>query len=455
MSIESTTAISVYSESLSERDYLRNQINTCGFTAICFEVENTCIDNLKTMQPKIVIVHTDSATCVWRFIFALHLAGLRTSLIVLSEHMNVERFQSVDHSIPLHSLPNHHDREQFSKKIMELAAKQLKDGAGVIRHLFVGESDEARHIRSRLPQIAQSHDSVLIVGERRVGKEILARFIVENSNSNKHLVKIDCGVLEPRALFDGEMRNILRPDNRFKPTTVLLDKIHLISLELQADLLLLVEEAHNLGGERGSEAKYGVRFIATSEHSIESLLCKGLFRKDLYYRLNVIPLFLSPLRHRKADISSLMDYFIIDICVKNDKGIVIPSNEAREILYMYDWPSNADELRNYMHRVSNEGNESYILSHLKIHNNVKNVDEQLLKAASAEELPKEFEIKDFIPTAKSLSLKSICDEFVSRTERRLMKRALESTNWNRKKAAELLNISYKSMLNKIKTYDII
>ena len=86
---------------------------------------------------------------------------------------------------------------------------------------------------------------------------------------------------------------------------------------------------------------------------------------------------------------------------------------------------------------------------------IKNSKDQFLKSASLEDLPKTQEIKNFLPNAEELSLKRICEEFVSRTEKRLMQKALEYTNWNRKKAAQLLNISYKSLLNKIKVYDII
>jgi DNA-binding NtrC family response regulator len=226
-------------------------------------------------------------------------------------------------------------------------------------------------------------------------------------------------------------------------------------MELQSDLLLLVEEAGKVETGKNAGTHCRVRFIATSEHPIETLVHRGTFRKDLYYRLNVIPLFLLPLRHRRADIPLLMDYFIIDACVKNNKSLVIPSQKAREMLYVYHWPGNVDELSTFMHRIAKDGNESCIVNNSNIQKSMKYSGGHLLKAASVEELPKAYEIKDFIPTAKSLSLRSICDEFVSRTERRLMRRALDSTNWNRKKAAELLNISYKSMLNKMKAYDII
>ena len=151
----------------------------------------------------------------------------------------------------------------------------------------------------------------------------------------------------------------------------------------------------------------------------------------------------------------LMDYFTIDTAVGNGKSTLIPSQKARDTLYMYDWPGNVEELKTYMRRLSTTGDESCIFANNNMPTLKKNSQAYFLKSASIEGLPKSHEIKRFLPIAGELSLKRICEEFVSRTEKKLMQKALESTNWNRKKAAKLLNISYKSMLNKMKAYDII
>jgi len=125
-------------------------------------------------------------------------------------------------------------------------------------------------------------------------------------------------------------------------------------------------------------------------------------------------------------------------------------------MYRYHWPGNVEELKTYMRRISMAGNESCILANSimpKVRS--KNTREFFLNSSCLDELPKHHEIKSFLSDTSELSLKYICEEFVSRTEKRLMQKALESTNWNRKKAAKLLDISYKSMLNKMKTYDIV
>lgn len=445
----------IYSRSLNERDFLRNQVGACGLSAICFEQENTCIDNIKSIQPGIVIVQTDLPECVWRFLFSLHFTGLRAPLVILSECLNAERFEQFGLEMTIHSISNHQQGRQLSNRIKALTATPLiqRDGDGA--PLLVGESADIKKIRTMLPSLSRSHDSILIMGERGTGKELISRLIVQSSKAKNDIIKIDCSGLEPQVLINGAIKKIFGLIEKSGSVTVLLDKIHLISLEIQADLLLLVEEAQKFRDLEKTNAKAGVRFIATSESKIEELVSQGAFRKELYYRLNVIPIFLPPLRDRKMDVSLLMDYFIIESSLKNNKCIVIPSKKTRETLYAHNWPGNVDELSNYMHRVSAEGHEACIFNNNSFQKILKSSSlENPLKATGNDTLPEAHEIKAFIPTAENLSLRSICDEFVARTEKRLMKKALESTNWNRKKAAALLNISYKSMLNKIKVYDI-
>lgn len=149
-----------------------------------------------------------------------------------------------------------------------------------------------------------------------------------------------------------------------------------------------------------------------------------------------------------------MDHFIIRAAAGSKKSIIIPSRQARDSLYMYHWPGNVDELKTYMDRIVAEGNEECIFANRNLPQAKTDLRGYFLQSAGVENLPKPHEIKNSLSDLRDMSLKKVCEEFVTRTEKKLMKKALESTNWNRKKAAELLNISYKSMLNKMKAYDI-
>ncbi len=447
--------ISVFSEILSDRDYLRRHIIASGLNAVCFEKENVCIDNLESINPHAVLIHTESAECVWRFLWAIHFSGVETILIVDSEHLTVEAFKDTGLDIPVHVISHHNNGDFTVPHIQPLRWRRGGSRCGSIRSLLVGEAVDIQQIRVMLPNISESFDPVLILGEKGVGKEHLARTIFEHSNDNPGFVKIDCQAFNPGALVNGAMKKIQTLKTKTECVTILLDKIHLATGEGQADILLLVDEAQKIQNGNGSIPVVETRLIATAENGLETMVQEGVFRKDLYYRINVIPIRIPPLRERRIDIPLLMDYFMIEACTRNNKCTVIPSKSAKELLSLYDWPGNIGELKRYMYRVADDGHEGCLMNNDSFQNNSQCWGESLFRTEGALGLPKPQEIKDYIPKLESLSLRGICDEFVSRTERRLLKKALEKTNWNRKNAASLLNISYKSMLNKMKVYDII
>ncbi len=307
-----------------------------------------------------------------------------------------------------------------------------------------------------LPSIADSLDPVLIIGEKGTGKELLVRLVAAgNTKDENFIIKIDCGELHPEMLSNGWLDRLIISESDSKSITIFLDGIHLMPMEIQAKILLIMERADNWKTQENATKPRDIRIIAASEVMIEDLVRNGEFRKDLFYRLNVIPIHMPPLRDRKEDITLLMDYFIIKAGAAIKKCIMIPSHKVRDSLYLYHWPGNVEELKTYMRRVSITGNESCIFANNNIPKVRKNTREYFFKTASVEDLPKPNEIKSFLPDMQDLSLKGTCEKFVSRTEKKLMQKALETTNWNRKKAAQLLNISYKSMLNKMKAYDIV
>jgi two-component system response regulator AtoC len=252
--------------------------------------------------------------------------------------------------------------------------------------------------------------------------------------------------------------NIENPEtflgDRSKKRTILLDKIHLMEQSIQAELLLLIESVTDLPTNGKTADNTLLRLIATSENDIEHMVKQGRFRKDLYYRLKVIPVSLPPLRHRREDISLFIDYFLIEACAKLKKSVIIPSDQTREQLNVYDWPGNLSELKKTMQRVALTGDESSAFANERILRHKKSFQKRLPYSIEMEALPSSFEILNYLPAVNNFSLRRISNEFVSRTEKKLMKKALMTTSWNRKKAAGLLNISYKSLLNKIKIYEL-
>jgi two-component system response regulator AtoC len=305
-----------------------------------------------------------------------------------------------------------------------------------------------------MPCLDSSRDPILITGEKGTGKELFARAIGLWSQSESQFIKIDCALLHPKMIA----RNMEKPEaflgDCSKKRTILLDKIHLLKQSVQAELLLLIESVTDLSTNRKTDSTPLLRFITTSEGNLEHLVKQGGFRKDLYYRLKVIPICVPPLRHRREDISLLIDYFIIEACAKLHKSVIIPSDQTREQLYLYDWPGNLGELKKTMHRIALTGDETSAFANERILKHKKSCQKRLPHSIEMEALPSSFEIHNYLPALKNLSLRRICNEFVSRTEKKMMQKALMTTSWNRKKAAGLLNISYKSLLNKIKIYEL-
>ncbi len=451
-----TKTVIIFSESLDERDYFRNRISGLGMNAICFEKESVCFDNVKVISPKILIVRTDSRQVAWRFIFALCALELCSPLVFISDSLEIKGFLDYNINFSIHLVAMHAPADELIAIFSEIIEKSDGDGNRKQLPLFLGQNRKIRHIRSILPSIAESRDPVLLTGEKGTGKELFVRLIAKSAKTDSDLIKIDCGELSSDVPADGWLSTISNYGNGSKTITVFFKGIHLMPKQIQAEILLALEATHTWKAQSGAGHYSDVRFLTTSEVPVEPLVRNGRFRKDLYYRLNVIPVFMPPLRHRKEDIALLMDYFVINAAARGNKCITIPSQNARDTLYLYDWPGNVDELKSYMRRICMAGDESCILANKNLPKlKRKNTKEYFLNSICLDDLPKSHEIKRFLPDASELSLKHICEEFVSQTEKKLMQKALESTNWNRKKAAKLLDISYKSMLNKMKIYDII
>jgi DNA-binding NtrC family response regulator len=446
----STDNAIIFSESHGERDYLRNRIAPFGFNAVCFEKEAICFDNFRSIAPKIVIVQTETSQIILRFIFALHAFGLECPLLIVSDSLSADTLVKHDAGVFPQAEAVATDTLPFIGEIMEIFHGSHLVQAMPRLPLLVGKNSAIQNIRSQLPGIADLRDPVILIGEPGTGKELVVRLIHQMARQERSLIKIDCGELQPEMLINGWLDETLGIDAVSKPVTLFFSNLHLASREIQSEILLVIDRVDSILGQQKRDA----RIIAACDPVIHDRLQKNEFKKELFFRLNVIPIQMPPLRDRRGDIPLLMDYFIIKACTTIQRSILIPSQKSRDALYLYHWPGNADELETYMYRVAAAGDEACIFDNYRIPKLRKNSREYFLKAVGVEDLPKVQEIKNSLPGMRNLSLKKVCEEFVAQTEKKLMQRALDSTNWNRKKAAQLLNISYKSMLNKIKVYDI-
>lgn len=289
--------------------------------------------------------------------------------------------------------------------------------------------------------IAYSKSTVLIIGETGTGKELFAKLIHQCSpRANKSFIPINCAAL-PEGLLETEMFGHekgaftgadYRKEGKFELAhkgTLLLDEVTEMSLPLQAKLLRVLQE-HEIDKVGGRESiPVDVRVIATSNRDIKKRIRENLFREDLYYRLNVIPLKISPLRERKEDIPLLAEHFLQKHRRENNKPVMSIDESTVSLLKKYNWPGNIRELANIMERAAILCTEDTLLpAHLFFEDDAEMDGDGSSKPLS-----------NFRGT-------------IHQMEKELILQTLEEQNGNKTRAAESLGISIRTLRNKLTEY---
>jgi two-component system response regulator AtoC len=307
---------------------------------------------------------------------------------------------------------------------------------------IVAQSEAMRSIFDLVKKVAQHKSSVLITGESGTGKELVARAIHYNSDrKDKSLISVNCGAI-PDNLLESELfghvkgaftHAIKSKRGLFEMAhqgTMFLDEVGELPQNLQVKLLRVLQdgEIRRVGDTHASHVDVGI--IAATAKDLASEVKNNLFREDLYYRLNVLPIHIPPLRDRKADIPPLVDYFIDVYNKKLGLDIQGVSQEAMNRFLHYPWPGNVRELENIIERamILAEGDTIEV--------------EGILTHMQGDEGPES--------RSSGLSIKKGAREM----EIRLIKEALDETRGNRLRAARILEISHKALLYKLKDYGL-
>ena len=235
---------------------------------------------------------------------------------------------------------------------------------------IVGRHGSLRSILNQLEAVAGTNTTVLITGETGTGKEVIARAIHELSpRRNRNLVKVNCaamptGLLESelfgheRGAFTGAVNSHVGRFALADRGTLFLDEIGDMPLELQPKLLRVLQEREFEAVGSTRTTRVDVRVVAATNQDLKRMAQDREFREDLYYRLNVFPIYLPPLRERKADIPELVEYFVQQFAASMDKSIESIPQETMRSLVRHHWPGNIRELQNYIARgviLSNDG----------------------------------------------------------------------------------------------------
>ncbi|NOZ61162.1 MAG: sigma-54-dependent Fis family transcriptional regulator [Calditrichaeota bacterium] len=313
---------------------------------------------------------------------------------------------------------------------------------------IIGKSKPIEEIYRKIEKVSRSQSTVLIRGESGVGKELVARAIHYNSaRANRTLVEISCASL-PETLLESELFGyeqgaftgaVSRKQGRFELAeggTIFLDEIGDISESVQTKLLRVLQEREitRLGGTKAIQVD--VRVIAATNRDLELALRQGKFREDLYFRLNVIPIFIPPLRERKEDIPLLVEYFIKKTCEENNKPTMKISEEALDLCMSYDWPGNIRELENAIENAIVLGEGEVILP-------------EFLPLTLYSESD-----HDFLQDMKERIDEDSYRKKMEFAERMILKDAIHKAGGNKSLAAKNLRISLRTMRYKIKKYNL-
>jgi two-component system response regulator AtoC len=343
---------------------------------------------------------------------------------------------------------------------------------------FISVSPAMMGIWDMVDRVAETDVPVLIRGESGVGKEGIARALHERSpRRGKPFVKINCAAL-PSELLESELfgheRGAFTGATSEKPGkfeladkgTIFLDEIGEMHPALQAKLLQVLqdEEYYRVGGKRPLRAD--ARVVVATNRVLEEELARGNFREDLYYRLNVVSVHVPPLRDRKEDVPHLIEHFRRKYGSKYKQGAMEFSPDVTRRLLEYDYPGNVRELENLVRRLVVLRDERFVLDELKATQARRPPLQTAVQAGSAGgALPPASQGQRFesppsrppapaVPTmlgsAETVSLKEIARQAALRAEREAISAMLARTNWNKRKAAARLQISYKALLYKIK-----
>ncbi len=396
------------------------------FDLIICDLQCNGLEILKAAQkthPQIIVIFTTATASVEQAVEAMQRGafnyvlkpfnkdGIETLLKKVEEHLSRLR-------------ENQYLREEISTQ------KRRK------KSILVAESEAMKKILSDVSKIAKSSSSVFISGESGTGKEMVAQAIhAESHRVSQPFIKVNCAAI-PNSLLESEFFGHEKGSftgafnkrlGRFELAdrgTLLLDEISEIPLELQSKLLRVVQEMEfeRVGGTKPIEVD--VRLISTSNRSMKEAIEQKTFREDLYYRLNVVPIHIPPLRERKEDILPLAEFFLNQLCSENQKPIKKLSEQAKQKLLEYHWPGNIRELANIIERtVVMHATETIEVHHLYI---------------------------DLTCTYKPINLPSGLT--LAELEKQLILETLARESHNRTKTAQLLGISLRTLRNKLNAY---
>ena len=335
---------------------------------------------------------------------------------------------------------------------------------------FVFSSPTMLEVRSLVDRVADTDVPVMILGESGVGKEVVARYVhARSKRASRPFIKINCAAL-PAELLESELfgheKGAFTGATAEKPGkfelahqgTIFLDEIGEMDIRLQAKLLQVLqdEEFFRVGGKRS--VRVDARVVVATNRELAIEIERGGFREDLFYRLNVVAVHVPPLRERRGDIPLLAEHFLRKYSKRYRQGLDALPPSVLERFKEYDFPGNVRELENLVRRMVVLHNPEVVLRELRPKTSPARPFTPVAQPVNAAVVPTENAAVNEVaaPVApESVSLKEIGRRAAMLAEREAITRMLQRTGWNKRKAAQRLQISYKALLYKIKECGIV
>jgi DNA-binding NtrC family response regulator len=452
---EYSESILVVDDEKLQREIIRDILNYEGYPVTIAGSGQEALEFLK--QSSVALVITDLKMPEMDGIELLGKVkeiSPETSVIVVTAYGSVESAVEAMKKGAFHYLT-----KPFGKEELLLTVQRALENRSLLRenrllrkeleeryqfHNLIGSSPRMQEVFKIIEKVAPSDSTVLIYGESGTGKELVARAIHFYSKRKNHaFLAINCAAI-PDTLLESEMFGhekgsfsgaYTQKKGIFEEAhqgTLFLDEIGDLNISLQAKLLRVLQdgEIKRVGGNK--VITVDVRVIAATNKNLEEEMQEGRFRQDLYYRLNVVPIFIPSLRERKEDISLLVDFFIKKYGKKFGKTIEKITPDAMDRLLDYSWPGNVRELESVIER-------TVLLN-----------EDGIIRAS---DLPQKLSV----PKSQNIGLDlTIPDEGISlsEVERSLIENALIKSNWSIKRASELLGITYKTLQYRIQKFHL-
>ncbi|MDI6791293.1 MAG: sigma-54 dependent transcriptional regulator [bacterium] len=335
--------------------------------------------------------------------------------------------------------------QQMLKEENRMLRKKLEGKDGVC-NMIIGRESKMQEIYHLIETVADSNTNILIRGESGTGKRVVAQTIHYNSyRKDRPFVEVSCGALPEtileselfghvRGAFTGAIRDKVGRFELANGGTIFLDEIDAFSPNLQVKLLHVIQDKEFERVGDSKTLKVDVRIVAATNRDLDEEIAKRRFREDLYYRLNVVSMTLPPLRDRIGDIPLLVEHFLDKYSRQANKEVMGIQEEATKMLIRYNWPGNVRELENVIERAVVLAKSNSI---------------------TAEDLPKSFHsARDRRNKPQVKGGRRNLRESLEEPEREIISNVLKRTNWNRKRAAEILGINRTTLYNKMRKYGL-